>query len=111
MSQKKVDKHKYEKNNRKKIEKKKQAKKLAWIFAGCIVLGGCLGFILGKFWLYPIYREKQGYYVELNEDQQEQSDWNNEVLQQLNSQMEENIVTEEGADVNFQEADTDTDTD
>lgn len=89
MSQKKVDKRKNAKKNRKKMEQRKNLKKLAWILAGCIILGGCLGFILGKFWLYPAYREKQGYYEDMDVEQQNYSDLNNEVLQQLNDQMEE----------------------
>lgn len=90
MSQAKVDKRKKNKKNRKKAERRKNLKKLIWILAGCIVLGGCLGFILGKFWLYPAYREKQGDYEDIEEEQQFYSDFNNEILQQLNDQMEEN---------------------
>ena len=102
MSQAKVDKHKNEKKNRKKTEKKKNIKKLLWVFAGCLVFGGIIGFFLGKLWLYPKLREEQGFYVELDEEQQRQSDLNNEILQQLNSQMEEQLVTEEGVQVNIE---------
>ena len=99
MSQKKVDQHKYEKQNRKKLENKKKAKQLGWVFAGCIVFGLIIGYVAGKFWLYPIYREKEGYYIEATPEQQYESDLNNAILQQLNSMAEEQLSTEEGASI------------
>lgn len=95
MSQAKVEKHKYEKKNRKKIQKKQKLKSLLWVFAGCIVIGGGIGFLLGKFWLYPAYREQAGYYSEISPEDQELSDLNNQILQELNRQMEESISNTE----------------
>lgn len=95
MSQAKVNKHKNEKQNRKKIQKRKSIQKMLWIFAGCIVIGGGIGFLLGKFWIYPAYREKNGYTSELSPESQSQSDLNNQILQELNRQIEEGLDTEE----------------
>lgn len=99
MSQAKVEQHKYEKKNRKKIQRKQRIKSLLWLSAGCIVLGGGLGFLLGKFWIYPAYREQSGYY-ELSPEDQNQSDLNNQILQELNRQMEESVENTEKLDDN-----------
>lgn len=99
MSQAKVEQHKYEKKNRKKIQRKQRIKSLLWVSAGCIVLGGGLGFLLGKFWIYPAYREQSGYY-ELSPEDQNQSDLNNQILQELNRQMEESVENTEKLDDN-----------
>lgn len=103
MSQAKVEQHKYEKKNRKKIQKKQKMKSLLWVFAGCIVLGGGIGFLLGKYWIYPAYRERSGYYSELSPEDQDMSDLNNQILQELNRQMEESIQNTETLDGNGSE--------
>ncbi len=103
MSQAKVERHKYEKKNRKKLQKKQKIKSLLWVFAGCIVLGGGFGFLLGKYWLYPAYRERAGYYSELSPEDQNMSDLNNQILQELNRQMEESIQNTESIDGNSSE--------
>lgn len=100
MSQAKVEQHKYEKKNRKKIQKKQRIKSLLWVSAGCIVLGGGFGFLLGKYWIYPAYREQSGYYSELSPEDQNLSDLNNQILQELNRQMEESVENTEKLEEN-----------
>lgn len=99
MSQEKVDKKKQEKRNIKKTKRKKLVKQLLWIFAGCVVIGGVIGFLLGKFWLYPAYRDKEGFFVEAP-DYDNQSEYENLQLQDMNRQIEENNEEENNAEEN-----------
>lgn len=68
-------KKKMTKKDRQNMERKKSMKKLAWILAGCIVLGGSLGFILGKCLLYPAYQQQHEDYEDTEEEEWEESDY------------------------------------
>lgn len=69
MSQEKVNKRKSKKQTRKQIQRKKSIRNLLWILAGCIIFGGAIGFLLGKFWLYPAYEEQKEDAVEYSSEQ------------------------------------------
>lgn len=58
MSQAKVEKNKTEKRNRKNLQQKKARRNLGWIIAGCVIFGLLAGFCLGKYWIYPQYRNQ-----------------------------------------------------
>lgn len=58
MSQAKVDRYKKEKKNRAKEIRKKKIKKVIWVFVGAILVGGAIGYPLGKK-LYKVSAEKR----------------------------------------------------
>ena len=91
MSQKKVDRHKADKKKRKNKQKKKGMIQMVWIVAGCLVFGGGLGFLLGKYVLYPTYQEKKGDAV----NQQSGTGFDDEFLQEINRQIQESDQQQE----------------
>lgn len=83
---------KNQKKSKRDMQKQKSRRNLGWILAGCIIIGGSLGFLLGKFWLYPNYKENAGY--ESDSDSQTQWESENQELQELNRQLEEDATWE-----------------
>lgn len=94
MSQKKVNQHKNEKSKRKELKKRKDFHKMLWICAGCIIVGITLGYLLGKFWLYPDYRASKNESV-YSQSMQDSTGLDSQDLQELNRQMEEGQEAEE----------------
>ena len=57
MSQAKVDKHKEEKKNREKLIKKARRKKVAAVFLCAAIIGGIIGYPLGRH-IYNVHQDK-----------------------------------------------------
>ena len=87
MSQAKVDKYKNQKKNRKREQRKKEIAKMLWIIAGCIVFGSGIGFLLGKYVIYPNYIE--------NSDSYNQNQSDSEFLEELNWQIQQQDLEEQ----------------
>ena len=67
-------------------QKKKSLHNLLWVLAGCIILGGGLGFLAGKYWLYPSYHAEEMYAKDTAG--QSQSDIQSQELENLNRQIQ-----------------------
>lgn len=87
MSQAKVDKYKSQKKNRKREQRKKEIAKMLWIIAGCVVFGSGLGFLLGKYVIYPKYQA--------NSDSYNQNQSDSEFLEELNWQIQQQDLEEQ----------------
>lgn len=86
--------NKGKKKKRQNQQKKKSLHNLLWILAGCIILGGGLGFLAGKYWLYPAYHAEDAYME--NAGGQNQSNMQSQELENLNRQIQnEDSVSEE----------------
>lgn len=94
MSQGKGKQRNHARTNKKEIQKRKNFRKMLWICAGCMIIGISAGFLLGKFWLYPSYRnqkEESGY----SQGTQNSSGLDNQDLQEINRQLDEEPETEQ----------------
>lgn len=93
MSQAKVDKYKSQKKNRKREQRKKEIAKMLWIIAGCVVFGSGLGFLLGKYVIYPNYMESSDSYSQNQSDSEFLEDLNWQILlQDMQDQSGENAA-------------------
>ena len=81
-------KKKKKRTRQQELQRKRSIRNLLWILAGCIILGGGIGFFAGRYWLYPNYEESKGVSA-TTDDTQNQSEKNNQELQDLNRQLDQ----------------------